>query len=444
MSSPRLASERFSGETVRRRRATLTLVAPASAAIARMRAMLTRFLAWRRRRAEALLHLGEDGVDRLDRRRAREPAVGAHALVDRVDVLLGQERRHRQVDAHLRMRDDRLASRFADRLHQHLREQVEADRREVAGLLGAEQRAGAADLEVAHGDLDAAAQVGVLADGHEALGGLLGQRLVRREQEVRVGLDVAAADSALELVELREAQALRVLDDERVGVRVVDAGLDDGGRDEHVVLVGGERLHDRFELALRHLAVRYADPRLGGGGGDAANGIVDGLDPVADVVDLTAAIELATDRAGDDVLVPLAHVHLHREAVGRRRVDDAHVAHARQRHLQGARNRRRREGQHVDLLAEVLDVLLVLDAKALLFVDDDEPEVLRRHVARQQPVRADKHVDFAAREALERRLLLRLGAEAGEHLDAHRERLEALREGGEVLLRQESSSGRAP
>ena len=32
--------------------------------------------------------------------------------------------------------------------------------------------------------------------------------LVAREQEVRVRLDVAAADAALELVELREAEAL--------------------------------------------------------------------------------------------------------------------------------------------------------------------------------------------------------------------------------------------
>ena len=42
--------------------------------------------------------------------------------------------------------------------------------------------------------------------------------------------------------------------------------------------------------------------------------------------------------------------------------------------------------------------LLLLDAEALLLVDDHEPEVLRLHVAREQPVRADQDVDLALGE----------------------------------------------
>ena len=79
----------------------------------------------------------------------------------------------------------------------------------------------------------------------------------------------------------------------------------------------------------------------------------------------------------------------------------------------------------------------MLDTEALLLVDDHEPEVLGRHVAREQPVRADQDVDLARGEALERGLLLRVGAEARQHLDAHGERLEPLREVREVLLRED-------
>ena len=51
--------------------------------------------------------------------------------------------------------------------------------------------------------------------------------------------------------------------------------------------------------------------------------------------------------------------------------------------------------------------LLVLHAEALLLVDDEQPEVLRLHVVREQPVRADQHVDRARLEvAHDRRLLL--------------------------------------
>ena len=78
------------------------------------------------------------------------------------------------------------------------------------------------------------------------------------------------------------------------------------------------------------------------------------------------------------------------------------------------------------------------DAEALLLVDDDEAEVLELDVLLQQAVRADDDVDArpSARPATIVALLL-VAAEAGEHLDAHREAGEALAEGVEVLLRED-------
>ncbi len=55
---------------------------------------------------------------------------------------------------------------LAPRLHglvEHLHVQLEAERRDVAGLLVAEQVARAAQLEVAHRDLEARAELGVVA-----------------------------------------------------------------------------------------------------------------------------------------------------------------------------------------------------------------------------------------------------------------------------------------
>ena len=73
-------------------------------------------------------------------------------------------------------------------------------------------------------------------------------------------------------------------------------------------------------------------------------------------------------------------VHLHGTAPRRRRHDQAHVAHAAHRHLHRARDGRGRQREHVDLLAHVLELLLVLDAETLLLVDDDEAQVMRIHV----------------------------------------------------------------
>ena len=68
------------------------------------------------------------------------------------------ERLHRQVDAQLLLLGDRLALHLGHRLLEDAGVRVEADRGDVAVLLGAEQVAGAADLQVAHRDLEARAQ----------------------------------------------------------------------------------------------------------------------------------------------------------------------------------------------------------------------------------------------------------------------------------------------
>ena len=66
----------------------------------------------------------------------------------------------------------------------------------------------------------------------------------------------AAADAAAQLVELRQAEALGVLDDHDRRVRHVDADLDDGGRDQDVDLPGGERVHHAVLRVLLHAAVQ--------------------------------------------------------------------------------------------------------------------------------------------------------------------------------------------
>ena len=57
-------------------------------------------------------------------------------------------------------------------------------------------------------------------------------RSTRRDEHAE-RLRGAAADAAAQLMELRQAEALGVLDDHHGGVRHVDADLDDGGRDQH-------------------------------------------------------------------------------------------------------------------------------------------------------------------------------------------------------------------
>ena len=225
-------------------------------------------------------------------------------------------------------------------------------------------------------------------------------------EEVRVRGHVRAADAAADLVELRKPESVRALDDERVRLRDVDPRLDDRRRDEHVGVAAQERVHLFLQLALLHLPVRDEEPKLGTELLQLERDLVDRVDAVVQVEALSLARVLAEQRRLHELLVVLAHGRADRATTLRRRLDDRDVAQPGQRHVQRARDRRRRQGEHVDLETQRAEQLLLRDAEALLLVEDDEAEVLRNHVAREHAVRADQHLDLAVGEVAQRRLLL--------------------------------------
>jgi hypothetical protein len=87
----------------------------------------------------------------------------------------------------------------------------------------------------------------------------------------------------------------------------------------------------------------------------------------------------------------------------------------------GARDRRGREGQHVDRRPERLEPLLVLDAEPLLLVDDDQAELLEGDVLLDDPVGPDQDVDGPGGGPLQDVADLGLGAEAADGLDGEGE-----------------------
>ena len=58
------------------------------------------------------------------------------------------------------------------------------------------------------------------------------------------------------------------------------------------------------------------------------------------------------------------------------RINDREISHAGEGHLEGSRNRSGREGEHIHLGTELLQTLLVPNSKPLLFIDDDQAQVL--------------------------------------------------------------------
>ena len=311
----------------------------------------------------------------------------------------------------------------------------------MAALLGAQHVARAADLQIAHGDAVARAELRKLPDGREPLVRRFGEQLASAHGQVGVGLPAAAPHAPADLIQLGEAEAVRVKDDQRVGLRHVQPAFHDRGAKQHVIRPGVEVQHHVLQRVFAHLSVGDADARLGHELVQPVVHLLDAAHAVIEEVHLPAARQLAPDGLADHVIVVFHHVGLDGQAFLRRRFQNAHVADARHAHVQRARDGRGREGEHVHAGFHVLDALLVADAEAVLLVHDEQPQVLELHVLVEQAVRAHHQVQFALAQLAGDLALLPGRAEAAEHVKLHGEAREALFDGVVMLLHQNRGRG---
>ena len=244
----------------------------------------------------------------------------------------------------------------------------------------AQQIAGAADLQVTHGNPVARPELRGLADGLEPLVGVLAEHAVHRVEQVGVGPSPGPAHPAPDLVQLTEAQPVGPVHHQGVDGGHVDARLDDGRAHQHVVPVVGEVEHDPLERALVHLAVGDRHPGLGDHAAHPRRGMLDVGHPIVDVEDLPLPQQLASDGLGHGPVGMLPDVGEDRLAIGGRGVQQRHVAYAGQAHLQRPRHRRSGEREHVHVGPHRLDGLLVADSESLLLIDDQQPQALEAHI----------------------------------------------------------------
>src|SRR6188474_2829982 len=104
---------------------------------------------------------------------------------------------------------------------------------------------------------------------------------------------VGAADPPAQLVQLRESEPVRAVDQDRVRGRYVDTRLDDRRADEDLEAPVIEVEHQELEVPFAHLAVADSHRRLGYEPAQALRENFDVLDRVVHEVDLAAAADLA-------------------------------------------------------------------------------------------------------------------------------------------------------
>ena len=238
-----------------------------------------------------------------------------------------------------------------------------------------------------------------------------------------------------------QAEPVGVAHDEGIGPGHVQAGFDDGGAQQHVVLALVEVQHHVLQGVLPHLTVAHGDAGLGHQFFQPGEHHLDGLHPVVQHVHLAAPGQLPQDGVPHQAVGILHHVGLHRVALLRRGAQKAHVPDAHHGHVQGAGDGGGRQGEHVDIALHLLDGFLVLDAEALLLVHHQQAQVLVLHVLAQQAMGSDDDVHLAPFQPGQGLLLFRRGTEAADGIHPHGKAVEPAEHGGVVLLHQDGGGG---
>src|ERR1017187_1832021 len=210
-----------------------------------------------------------------------------------------------ELERHQRAMFGFLALEAGDAFLEQLAVEVEADGGDVAALFRAEDVARAANLQVAHGDFKPAAEGRILLDRADSFARALDEVHVAWQENVGVGLMFVAADAPAELVQIAQPKAVGAVDDDGVGVRDIEAALDDGCANQHVNLAFHETMHHFLKLMLVHLAVTdiAAAFRFEQQVAQPFGDHLDALDAVVEEVNLAAAVEFALDGLLDEAFV---------------------------------------------------------------------------------------------------------------------------------------------
>ena len=235
-------------------------------------------------------------------------------------------------------------------------------------------------------------------------------------------------------MQLAQAEAVSVLDDQGVGVGDIQTSFNDGGAHQHLNVPLCHGLHHIPQSILPHLSVGNRHGDSGNPFADGPGALVNGIGAVVQVIDLPPPLHLPADGIVQNGVVVLQHKGLHRIAVGGGFLQGGHIPDAGKRHVQGSGDGGGRQGQHIHTLGHLLQPLLVGNAEALFLVDDEKPKILEGYALLQQLVGTDDEIHIARTQVCQGLLLLLGSAEPAEHIDVHREAPEPGHGGLVVLL----------
>src|SRR5438067_5734942 len=218
-----------------------------------------------------------------------------------------------------------LSFNLGDGLLEQLAIEIETYRHNVPTLGGAENTAGAADLQIAHGHAKTGAERAVLFDGVDSFACGAHHHELARQQKISVGFVLGTSNPPTQLIQIGQAETIRPINDNGVGIWNVQAAFDDGGADQHIDVSHDKAMHHRFQFIGIHLAVAKLNARIQTEFSDAIAHFLDRLHAIMQKKNLALPFQLALDGIANNSLVITTDYGFDPKPILRRRYDARHV-----------------------------------------------------------------------------------------------------------------------
>ena len=211
--------------------------------------------------------------------------------------------------------------------------EIEPHRGDMPVLLGPQYLSRPSNLQIAHGDSESGPQFAGFQNSFKSLLGRQREANMLIVEEIRVSLVDGSPDSSTKLVELRQAKAIGLIDDDRVHVGNIQTTLDDSCANQDIILTGRELKHHAPQLALIHLAVGHFQGCLGYNFLKTVGHSFDFLNSIVYEENLATSIPLSKNSLSDEGLIVFGDERANGQALLGRRINGTHVPYPREREM---------------------------------------------------------------------------------------------------------------
>ena len=200
-------------------------------------------------------------------------------------------------------------------------------------MFASEQIPGSPDIQILHGDIESAAQIGKSFDSSQTPAGIIRNGYHRRHYQIAERLGIGPSHPSPELMKVAQTEVLRLIYNNSIGIGNIDSVLDNTGSYQYIIIARHKIEYPVFQFLRLHLPV--SDARLYSG----ANPFQDILyrqnvfHPIMNEIHLAAPFHFKINYISYRFFIKIDDFRLYRKPVRRRGIDNRKIPGSQQRKL---------------------------------------------------------------------------------------------------------------